>query len=706
MADSTKSTQIFSELKRHYDLGFDETDKRRTGKGRIGSISFDEADELFRSWLSEKDWPYDALLFDPRIFTFIFEKTARLIGSRLRGELVPREGGDVLGAKINNAILNYQWDNANHGGSMLSKWALKDINTRKYGASFGLCKWRYEVDKDGKVVFDGPEMYVLNNRDCAQDLAGNAIENLNWFDHRSYVTPFELKRVNDAFRGKPVYQNLDKLYDNIKQEANSIEKGGDSRDVNWISRNRTISGLTDSPYGNDPVFRHVEVVTEYRRDQWLTFAPKYGVILRIIDNPYKNYEIPITMLRYYPIDDDLYGLSEIEPVKGLQKGINAIFCQYVDEINQKLYSPIAIGPGVRQTTLQWGKGARWMMNNPMTDFRLVESQSNSAAFFNNTYSALVAAMMNALGESSLGISNIDRFQGDKTATEVKQLTLQRNARDNFNQMFLAEAIERQMMLWLSMNQHMIFSDKEKKDYVIRIVGSEALRFFQEQGLNAYGVSDDAADMLANQKQGNPEDYDTPVYPIDTMKEGKPTLVPKLEMDVNKKSGKLHVEPEDLMGRYDFVADVRSMAVNAGEEERAARDKAVTSLLSNQNVLLMLQQEGVKPKFKELFVAWLEDYGFKDADRYFEDAPEPDQGQPGSPGTPPGAPGQLMPNFGPGRPSNVTGMPRPPVTQPQAGPGEILPKINTATVNPGALAHLANPGVVKMGGAVGLTKPTI
>ena len=74
---STKQTEedeLFPQLNRHYELATNETDKRRIGSGRSGSISFDEADELFRSWINENKWPYDALLFDPRVFTFIFEK--------------------------------------------------------------------------------------------------------------------------------------------------------------------------------------------------------------------------------------------------------------------------------------------------------------------------------------------------------------------------------------------------------------------------------------------------------------------------------------------------------------------------------------------------------------------------------------------------------------------------------------------------------
>ncbi len=84
-----KEEATFFEVNHHNTIGFDETEKRSTGIGRVGSISFDEADELFRSYIDEEAWPYDALLFDPRVFTFIFEKTSRLIANKPRAHLIP-----------------------------------------------------------------------------------------------------------------------------------------------------------------------------------------------------------------------------------------------------------------------------------------------------------------------------------------------------------------------------------------------------------------------------------------------------------------------------------------------------------------------------------------------------------------------------------------------------------------------------------------
>lgn len=634
-----KEDSLFGEVKRHMDLGFQETERRSTGEGRIGSISFDEADELFRSYIDENNWPYDALLFDPRTFTFIFEKTSRLIANKPKGKLIPREGSDLLAAKVNNALIDYQWDQATRGGTMLQKWALMDINARKYGAAFALCKWRYELDEEGRTVFDGPEMQVLNNRDFAHDLTATAVENANWVQVRQYVTFEELERVNDQSRGKPIYKNLSVLREAIGREKDEVAQkqggGGDSRASNWTSRNREISGLEPDPVGKDQVFKTVEIITEYRRDRWITFASKHGVILRDIPNPYGNHEIPVTMLRYYVIDDDLYGLSEIEPVKGLQKAINAILCQYVDEINQNLYSPIAIGPGVRQHTLEWGKGARWIMNNPMTDFRLVESRSNAAQYFNNTYSVLVAAMMNALGESSLGVSNLQPFQQDKTATEVKAIQLQRNARDNYNQLMLADAIKRQFFLWHTMNQVLLFGDGQKENYVIRIVGRDAIKYFQKRSMSELYLPDESLALIKEQAQSLGLDiqelmddeeaikqFQFPRYPVNTGTEKEPNLVPKLKMDEGGESGELIIEPADIRGSFDFSIDVESMAVTADEERRQARQTAVSLLVSNPNILMLLQQEGIKPKFKELFITWLDDLGFSDAERFFETIAQP------------------------------------------------------------------------------------
>ena len=665
---------LLRDVKHHYDEGFEITEQRENGRGIIGRISFREADELFRSWIDENNWPYDALIFDPRIFTFIFEKTSRLIANKPKGTVTPREGSDILKARLNNELLSYQWDMASNGGAMIAKWAQMDMNARKYGAAFALCPWRYETaEGSNKALFDGPSMEVLNNRNCAPDPTATSIEDCNWFQVRQYVTLQSLKNVNDASRGsKPVYKNLKELEMAVGSDG-TVNQGGDNR-IDFTSRDREISGITEDPFGKDPMFKTIEIVTEYRKDRWVTFAYKHGILLRDIPNPYGNNQVPITMLRYYAVDDDIYGVSEIEPVKGLQKAINAILCQYIDEINQNLYSPIAIGPGVKQHTLEWGKGARWMMNNPTQDFRIVQTNSDAAQYFNNTYSALVAAMMNALGESSLGVSNVQPFQTDKTATEVKELTQQRNSRDQFNQIFLAEAIKRQYKLWHSMNQALLFSDPQSKHYLFKIVGRDTMKFMKESGLDQMELPDESVMLMYENEElegGKPEDLMVPKFGVNVGDKKNPEIVPKLSLDESGTSASVYLEPDDILGQYDFFIDVESMAVNSDAQRKQAQETVVTMLTSNPNVSALLASENYKPKFKDIFVTWMEDLGVQGADRYFEELPQ--QGVPGE--SPLGADSPL--GGKPGRPVSPEG------AKPEGAGGLNQEALNAAVEQVGA-----------------------
>ena len=89
--------QTFIEVSRHYDLAQADLDARLS--------DWNHKVELFRSHINDQAgnrWPYSAKVFDPRVFTAIFEKGARLLANKPQGRLEPREGGDVIGAKVNH----------------------------------------------------------------------------------------------------------------------------------------------------------------------------------------------------------------------------------------------------------------------------------------------------------------------------------------------------------------------------------------------------------------------------------------------------------------------------------------------------------------------------------------------------------------------------------------------------------------------------
>lgn len=584
---------------------------------KIRRSQFDKADELFRSHINDgSDWPYNSVVFDPRVFTAIFEKTARLFAKKPRGRLVPRDGGDTLGARVFNELLNFQWDDNERvdGQSMLAKWAQMDQNARKYGAGFALCKWHYETMKDGekrKVYYDGPDMKVWSNRDVLYNPSYSTIK--NWIQLRDYPTLQELQSVNDAAKSKPVYKNLDILRTKLREEDN--EGGGDRRDNNYVIRNRSMQGLNDQ-LGRDIEYKTVEVVTEYRKDRWITFAPKHGLILRDIPNPYKHQQIPVVMLRYYPVDDDLYGLSEIEPVERLQKGINSLINQYLDAINMSLYPVLKVrSTGVQMHTLQFGPGEKWIMDDP-TNVVPHEFSPAGIGEFTSTYRFMVSAMLEALGETSAGISAISPGDAEKTATEIKDTALQRNARDNFNQIFLQEAMKKQMMFWYKMDTQFMFSSTKDKVKMIRIVDREAIRFFEKVGLNQVGISDEVAQLMQemdiNELGLRPEDLATDMFPVDTPN-GK---LPKFSRDISGEMGFLLMEPSDLSGTYDYIPDVQSMSLPDDSQMAFARQNLlkVTAEMAEG-----LAQQGVEVDWQQLIEDTFEQMGLKDPEKYFKKA---------------------------------------------------------------------------------------
>lgn len=594
-------------------------------------IDFDKKDILFRSHIEKSSWPYRSLVFDPRIFTILYEKVARTFANKPRGRMLPRESGDVLGAKINNELLSFQWDDNERvdGISMLAKWALMDLNTRKYGAAFGLCKWHWQKqvqkldDKKGKsiVFFDGPNFKPWANRDVLHNPSYAVVK--NWIQLRDYLTFQELSDVNDIAQGKPIYKNLDILRDVLTKESKS---GGDTRAANYIVKNLSIKHLQDY-LGRDPTFKIIEVVTEYRNDQWITFAPKHGIILRDIPNPYNHGQIPVVQLKYYPVDDDIYGLSEIEPLERLQRALNAYINQNLDTLNLNTYVPLKVRNtqgAVQMHTLEFGPGKKWLMNDPATDV-IPHIQGNAGvAEFPNVYRIMVSALQEAAGETSAAVSSLNPGNTDKTATEIKDLATSRNARDNFNQIFLAEAFKKQHMFWYKMNQQFLFSNQAEKQKIIQIVGKDAMKYFQNMGLDGMGLTEEHQDMLSDPNLAGsvqPSDLEMPLFPVKT-DNGMST---KFSVEPGGDTGKLIVEPDDLSGDYDYIPDIGSMSSTANQEELKAKSEFL-SLVSGvdpktgqpSGIAAMMLREGKQLKATDFVIDYAEDIGFKNADQYIED----------------------------------------------------------------------------------------
>lgn len=618
---STKNESILPILLEHYQKGTIDNDQRR-----LRENGWNDTIKAYYGKLDEATWPYLSMVSIPLIRTTILEKNARLFNGKLRGRLVPREGGDMIKAKLNNSLLEFQWDSAELGGSMLEKWALMDIHTRLFGASFALVYWRTE-EADGKRIFDGNEMKVLDNRDVVVDYTADHVKDANWVQVREWKTYRELEEENES-SPEPMYINLGAVKDVLKEGSN-----GDRRDSKYESVIKDLKGLEDR-VGADTAFPTIEVVTEYRKDRWITFCPRLGIVIRDIPNPYKHKRIPVIQLRYYGVGDDIYGESEVEPVLPVWRAITALLCGTIDEINLRQRPPVKIANNqtVRMDTIEWGPNAQWIVGDSVNNVQEMVSASDVMSNFQTIYSALLNAYNTAMGEMSQGVGVGDPFATDKTATEVRASERQKLSRDQQNQIYLEQALKDQMLLWLLNNQQFLFDDPTKKMHILRIVGKSAIKDLQAMELDQEVldpmVLDEVRGMI-NETDGDMSDFAMNQM-LDMGKSYKHSVImnpdeqdpvnydiqPKLKVDERGESGELYLLPEDVDGVYDYIPSVQSMALNANEANKAGRGKALEMLMTPE-IQGLLQVEQEKVKIKDLLVQVLEDNGLQDADKFFE-----------------------------------------------------------------------------------------
>jgi len=616
--------ELLREVTLHYNMWNEDNENRQSRKN-----GWDDVTDAYYGKLPA-DWPYISKVVDPVLRTTIIEKNSRLMNSKLRGRLVPREGGDVIGARLNNAVLDFQWDTANHSGTMLEKWSIAEQDTRLYSTKFAEVSWLCIKDKDGKYKFDGNEFLPLDLRDCGMDSNCEHIRDAKWFQQRNWMTLEELEKTSEADQ-KPLYPRLGDLKAKIKDGRS------DRRDIRWSNRILSNKGLTDR-MGEDDAFPVLEIVTEKRPDRWITFSPVYKTIIRDIPNPYKHNKINIIQLRYYAIQGDPNGESEAESVLPLWRAIQACLNGYIDGMNLRLRPPLKIIEGkARIETIVQSPEAQWLIDEPdaVTEHQLGREADNT---FQTTYSALKSAFNIAMGDMSQGVGGTDPFNPDKTATEIRQSTKQQNSRDQKNQTSIAEAIQDMMSMWLSNNKQFLFADPEKKEFILEIVGTELFNYFQRAGLDEMEVSDEAMQYIGDIVQGtggNISDNDilefmdagkTPKYPVienpDEKDPTKITVKPKMSMNDMKDGSQLIITVEDLDGTFNYIPDVKSMASGADIELQGARQRVLDTLLSNPTVLQLLQAEGVQPQIKEILVSVLEDAGLKDAERFFTKSSPP------------------------------------------------------------------------------------
>lgn len=543
---SHEESEVFEEVSSQFKLAKEYLD--------VIHQRMNDQEELYRTYLDPNNYPHGAKVFDPRIFRVIETITPRMVANEPSGSFYPSEQGDVVTSKILNTLIKYDWRRA----EMFPKLVNFVKSMLIFGTAFGRNYWDFrECEKlqmepkkiNGRMVwtpknakkvkyteFDGPNFEVLNIYDCFPDPNATNLQNMRWFIYRTFKTLDELKKENDR-RGVEYYKNLDVLEEKLNSKQKESRASQTADDNQFRQHRRTMLG-TQEFRGQDESREEFAILRRFEREMWVDIVPEYNVVIREEQNPYFHGDLPIVYGVDYPYPGELYGMGEIEPVDRIQRAINAVLNQRLDNVQLTLRSmwKVKKNSGVDMHTLISAPGNVVTVDD-MDSVEMLQVPDVTGPTFVQTMNYLTSALQNGTGVTDYTVGVGNKTVGNTTATGTRLVQQEANAQFKLKvQLFNHMVVQKIANQWKDLRIQ--YTTEAQK---LRIMGSEEIQDLR-----------DSTELTKTSLDGEP------LYPGDE----RPA---KMEIGKGESFAFLNLMPEDIqpsiVGDYDFIAQVSSDQIN-------------------------------------------------------------------------------------------------------------------------------------------------
>jgi len=510
-------------------------------------------------------------VFDPVLSTIVFERAARVMAQNPSGKAYAVSKNDVGKNLLMNLLLKYYRNNANECYSHLVKLRMMDTYSPVYGSFFALVPWRID-ERSGYI---GPELTLIPIRDVRPQPGRKSVGESDWFGVKSLVSLSWLLEQQKTFPG--IWRNADSLAAEIrsKKSEGDTQRASAKEERSYIEREWWPSLIGDAKYPS------VEIVTEYRRDRWITWAPKQvdpktsrPWVLRVLKEPYPEGMLPIVEKHAFPLLDSIIGLGEFERGQTLQLAINSLINLYLDGVKYSIFPPLHINPdNVIPSSFKWGPGERWYMNNPNKDVQPMALSPQGLQTFQSTYGFMLAAIQNLAGSTQVTkMEGVEPAVG-KTPEAIKYMSYRESARDEWDRFMMEDTIDQIYTRWIA-----LITNKLERPQVIRIFESEI------EEIQEIYKDEKILEVFKSGKRGNAQ-----IDKSQFIENGEPV-------------------------KFDFELETGSTMKKNLDEERAIFGGMLTELVSNPRFLEEVRVKNKDIDIGELFKRYLIASGVKDWDR--------------------------------------------------------------------------------------------
>jgi len=482
--------KLEDQIQTHYQTSLDSLATKR--------VMWDEAESIFSNKLNDAiSSKTKSQVMDQKLSTMILEREARVMSKLPIGKFRPISGDDIASTQIINLIMEkYIIPNAKAQFPFLTKLRMMDRYSNIYGNMFAMVDW--DIKKNGYV---GPDLWLLAIRDVFPQVGAVSLDDSDRIVIRTW---------------KPIsyFEGLGKGK-NLKNVGNIVEKlkklNGDKSSKSSSEQSvRETQQQNDTQEGKGSGY--FQVLTMFERDRWVDYVPAAHLVLRDIENPNKDGELPIVCKYSIPLIDDFMGMGDMERGKTMQYTLNSLWNLYLDAIKISIFPPTILNKdNIIASTIKWGAGAKWLVRNSVgNSVQQLAINPRGIDSFQSTYQTLNASLLNMFGTTDTSTTAATDPGFGKTPQALQMQQSRESAKDNVDRFYMEQTLSDIMRKFAN-----LWSKKQPSSTVVRMFSRELedlIRVYPE-AKDMYNV--DTGKLTLNKKITGSTLYDYEIVPGST-----------------------------------------------------------------------------------------------------------------------------------------------------------------------------------------------
>lgn len=400
-------------------------------------------------------------IFDPVLSTMQIERSNRVMAQLMTGKFKAMSKNDEASSKLMNMTIDkYVLPNANSQFDFLTKCRMIDLYSNIYGNFFAFVDW--VAKEDGYV---GPDMWLINIRDIFPQVGAVSLEDSDYVIVRTWKS-LEWFRSIENTEG----------YQNVKTVIRLFsDRAGEKMDRDFKDRtSREYQEYQEAMEAKKSGY--FKVLSMYERGRWVDYVPGADTIIRDMDNPNEDGELPVVCKYSLPLLDDFMGMGDSERGKSMQMALNGNWNLYAGSIKMSIFPPVMLNKQAiaAQNSIKWGPAEKWLGNNSSNFAQVLNLTPQGVQTFNNTKQSIYASLQQQFGTSFTNATTEDSTLMGKTPQALKMQVAREGARDSADRFYMESFLTKVMKRFAT-----LITKKQPKALQIRLFKDEIDELFNQ-----------------------------------------------------------------------------------------------------------------------------------------------------------------------------------------------------------------------------------